>query len=515
MLSSSRYLLRLAPFALAVLLALCCEATDVHSQALPPLDSSDVRRWRADLAFLAREMPARHANLFHTMRREQFDSALNSIQNRLPSLARHQVIVELERLAAMIGDGHSNVSPWRDTVIGFHTLPVVFYRFADGYYIRAATNENAALLGARVLRIGSVSIDSAEALVGPLISHDNAMALWLYAPLLLQMPEVLHALGLSRDPNGAVLELDINGTTRTVTLAASGLFPNFSGDADKSWNLRPGWVDLRERTAAPRWLSQTTDTYWFAYVPAGRLLYCQINEIQERGEPLQLFLDRALATADSAGAERFVLDLRLNGGGNGYYNRTIVRALVRSRYDERGRLFVITGRRTFSAAQMLISDLEKWANPIFVGEPSSSRGNMYGDSKRLVVPNNGVTIRVSSLWWQYWDTRDTRPWIAPEIAAPLTVRAYEAGRDPALQAIARFTLQPSLAERLKPLLIAHDSAAAWAAIQTFRADPVNAWLDPSDSLDLLANALQGEGKTAESALAERMRARLATLPPQT
>lgn len=385
-------------------------------------------------------MPAQHANLFHSMRREQFDSALNAIRTQLPSLTRQGVIVELERLAAMIGDGHSNVSPWRDTVIRFHGLPVAFYRFSDGYYVRSATTEHAGLLGARVLRIGSASIDSAEAAIAPLVSHDNAMAYWMYTPILLQMPEVLNAVGLSSDPNGAVLVLDNKGARQTIKLKAAGLFPNLSGDADKSWNSRAGWVDLRDHAPAPLWLSRKSETYWFTYVPTGRLLYCQINEIQERGEKLQAFLDRALAAADSAHAERFVLDLRLNGGGNGYFNRTIVRALARSRFDERGRLFVITGRRTFSAAEMLIDDLQKWSNPIFVGEPSSSRGNAYGDSKRLVMPNSGITLRVSTLWWQYWDPRDKRAWIAPEIPAPLTVGDYEAGRDPALEAIARFTV---------------------------------------------------------------------------
>lgn len=45
---------------------------------------------------------------------------------------------------------------------------------------------------------------------------------------------------------------------------------------------------------------------------------------------------------------------------------------------------------------------------------------------------------------------DARPWITPDVAAPLTVDAYKAGRDPALEAIARFVLQPSLTDRLRP-----------------------------------------------------------------
>ena len=461
--------MRLRTATLGVVVALCLQALSARAQTTNRLDSLEIRRWSEDLDFLARGMPSQHANLFHAIRREQFDSALTGIRNGLPMLGRSQVIVEIQRLAALIGDGHTNVSPWRDTVVAFHTLPIALYRFSGGYYIRAATREQASLLGARVTRFGSVSIDSAESLVAPLVGRDNAMGVWMYAPLLLTMPEVLHALGLTRDPHSAEVSIEINGTSRTVRLTETGPFPNLSGDGDRSWNARTGWVDLRDRSPAPLWLSRTSDTYWYTYVPDGQLLYCQLNEIQERGETLGDFFSRALATADSAGAKRFVLDLRLNGGGNAFYNRAIVRALMRSRFDQPGRLFVITGRRTFSAAQMLISDLEKWTNPIFVGEPSASRGNHYGDSRRRPCSNSRVTVRVSSLWWQFWDPRDTRPWIAPEVAAPMTVGSDRAGRDPALAAIAHFVPMPSLPERLKPLLVAGDSASARTTLETLAA----------------------------------------------
>jgi len=498
---------------LVIVAATCAYAGAACALEPEGTDSVEIRRWSEDLDFLAREMPSQHANLFHVIHREQFHDALDDIRNRLPTLERSQVIVELQRLAASIGDGHTNVSPWRDPLVGFRTLPIALYRFSGGYYVRAAASGHQALLGARVTHIGSHSIDSAESLVAPLVSRDNLMGLWMYAPLLLTMPEVLHALGLASDPGRAELGLDVDGTPQTVTLDAVGPFPNLSGDADKSWNARSGWVDLRDRSTAPLWLSRTADTYWFTYVPEGRVLYCQLNEIQERGEKLDAFFARALAAADSAGAERFVLDLRLNGGGNGYNNRPIVRALVRSRFDEPGRLYVITGRRTFSAADMLINELEKWTNPIFVGEPSASRGNHYGDSRKLVLPNSKVTIRVSSLYWQFWDPRDKRPWIAPAIAAPLTIEAYGSGRDPALEAIARFVPGPSLAERLGPVLIAGDSASAWTTIEAFRRDPINAWLDVDSSLARLSRQLQREGESDAAALADQLRARLPAWSP--
>jgi hypothetical protein len=247
-------------------LALSVLATCPSSAAT--LDSTEVRRWSEDLDFLAREMPAHHANLFHAMPRASFDSALSSIRGRLPSLARHQVIVELEKLAARIGDGHSNVSPWRDTVIAFSSLPVAFYRFADGYRIRAATKEQSALLGAKVTHIGSRSIADAESLVAQLISRDNAMGIPLYAPWLMQMPEVLHALGLAKDRTEVELTIEQGAKTRRIRLEPVGRFPNYSGDTDRSWNPRPGWVDLRDRSPAPLWLSRSNPRAEATLLPA-------------------------------------------------------------------------------------------------------------------------------------------------------------------------------------------------------------------------------------------------------
>ena len=182
------------------------------------------------------------------------------------------------------------------------------------------------------------------------------MGVLMYAPILMVMPEVLHAVGLSGDPQRAELTVEVAAVRVPRRSAARGRFPTCRAARTRG-GAREGWVDLRDGAAEPLWLSRLTETYWFSYVPEGELLYCQLNEIQERGESLDAFFARALAAADSLNARRFVLDLRHNGGGNGDLNRAIVRALLRSRFDERGRLFVITSRRTFSAAQMLICDL--------------------------------------------------------------------------------------------------------------------------------------------------------------
>ena len=403
-----------------------------------PLDSTQVRLWRQDLALLRSEMPAKHANLFHAMTRAQFDSAFQAIDRNLPRLARHQVIVELQKLGALVGDGHSNVSPWRDSTAVFHQLPVALYWFEDGLFVRAATEARKGLVGARVVGIGGVPVEEAIGRVRPLISRDNEMGVRAWTPILLTMPEVLHSVGLSPDPARAVFRLETAGARRDVTLTPAGLFPMLAGEIDLTWLKHPGWADARDGAPDPLWLSDMRNKYWYRVLKDKRALYCQINAIQQKPEDsLRVFLARAVQAADSSGAERFILDLRLNGGGDGSWNRDILRGLIKSRYDEPGRLLVITGRRTWSAAQMLLNELENYTDAVFAGEPSASRGNVYGDSKKIVLPNSHLTVRVSSLYWQQSDPRDTRPYIDVSLPAPLTFGDYAAGRDPALEAAER------------------------------------------------------------------------------
>jgi len=252
------------------------------------------------------------------------------------------------------------------------------------------------------------------------------------------MPEVLHAVGLSADPTRGTFVLDTSKGRREAALSAAGRFPMLAGETDLTWMKRTGWIDARERAPEPLWLRDPQNKYWYRYLPETHSLYCQLNAIQQKPEDsLRVFFARAIASADSARADRFILDLRLNGGGDGSWNRDIVRTLIKSRYDSPGRLVVITGRRTWSAAQMLINVLENLADVIFAGEPSASRGNVYGDSKKIVLPNSRLTVRVSSLYWQQSDPRDTREFIPVTVPAPLTFADYAAGRDPALEAAER------------------------------------------------------------------------------
>ena len=134
---------------------------------------------------MAREMPSTHKDLFHKMSRADFDAAVKRLDQRIPSLKRNQIIVEMMKIVAMVGDGHSNIYPTRDEKIGFHSLPIKLYLFKDGLFVRTADRAHADLVGARVVKIGDASPDDAVNRIAPLIGHDNEMGVRFFATSLL------------------------------------------------------------------------------------------------------------------------------------------------------------------------------------------------------------------------------------------------------------------------------------------------------------------------------------------
>ena len=391
------------------------------------------KAWREDLDFLAEELPKQHVSLFHTMTPAQFEQAVLALRERIPALARHQVIVELARIVALIGDGHSRLDLTDGPNIGFRRYPLRLYLYSDGLFVQAS--DDAQAVGARVVAIGDTPIAQAYARVREVIARDNEVWVQHVAPALLVVPEVLHSLGLIADMQRARLAIER---------------PNGAHDTIELRPCAPGasvtWIDAAEQAGAPPlWLRAPENKFWFTHLRDTNTLYVQYNAVRDKPEEtVAEFFDKVFTFADAREVDRFVLDIRRNGGGNGYLNQPIIHGMIkRDRINQPGKLYTIIGRGTYSAAMMLTDDLEKHTKTLFVGEPTGASPNMYGDAEKIVLPNSGLEIWASALRWVYSEPRDNRPWIAPDIPAALASDDYRARRDPALEAILRHTPSPA------------------------------------------------------------------------
>jgi len=206
-----------------------------------------------------------------------------------------------------------------------------------------------------------------------------------------------------------------------------------------------------------------------------------------------------MAFTEANPMERFVLDVRLNGGGNNYLNRPIIHGFIRSdKVNQPGRLFTIIGRQTFSAAMNLVNAMKLNTHTLFVGEPTGARPNMYGDHAPVILPNSRISVRLSTLWWQDIDPRDMREYQAPDLAADLTLADYRAGRDPALEVIRKYNPSESFLGVVRSAIANGDWAGAKNAVLAQRVNPLYRYINDERQLNLLGYELLGKRSFAEA-----------------
>ena len=260
---------------------------------------------------------------------------------------------------------------------------------------------------------------------------------------------------------------------------------------------RSGWLDMRGDAAAPLWQRNPGMPYWVEYQAAERTLYVAYRAVVNLPAPNTnaAFWTRVFALADSLNPERLVIDLRDNSGGNSFYNRRVVRGIVaRPALDRPDRLFVITGRRTFSAAMNLTRDLAQWTNATLVGEPTGNATFFFGDHVQVPLPASGITVNVSTLPWPPYDPRDRRDFVAPALYTPPNSADYRAGTDPALRAILALGTTPPLADRLGAALHQGDTVAAERPVREAAGAEVNRFRSPEAEVNSLGYSLLNAGQ---------------------
>jgi hypothetical protein len=450
-----------------------------HASISTPAETAE---WREDLRYFAEQAPQVHRNLFHSMTHEEFETAVKNLDQRIPNLSRNQIIVELARIVAMIGDGHTYVD-LQEPPTSFRHYPLRLYWFPDGVYVLSADERYATLVGGRIVKLGKVSGQDAYDAVSKIVQRDNELQVKSVTPYYMCLPEVLDGLGLVANLEAVPFTVEKNGMQTTVIVA-----PEAGQWSDNEFVHPVDWVDARDPASpTPLWLKDPANPYWFEYLRDSRTLYVQFNVVgQKDDETIEAFFKRVMAFADANPVDRFVLDERLNGGGNNTLLRPIIHAFIRSdKVNQPGKLFTIIGRQTFSAAMNCVNRMKLNTNTLFVGEPTGANPNMYGDNAAVVLLHSKLSVRLSTLWWQDMDPRDKRVWQAPDLSAELTFAEYRAGHDPAMDAILSYKSGPSIVSLVQAAAEKNDYAIAREALMRFIQDPIHKYATVESDINRL------------------------------
>jgi hypothetical protein len=374
--------------------------------------------WRADLDFLAIELPKRHKDLHALLPREKWEAEVGRLREALPGLERHEFVVGLMRLVTSLGDGHTAVGwPAEESRV----CPIALDWLEDGVVVTAARADGKALLGKRLVAIeGKPFEEVAQALRG-VLAHDNEPGFRNGASEFLAVPEVLEAIGVARGLDSVEYAVASEGGTVAARIASVP-----KGEVPKA-----GW----EKVARPIPLCEERprDAFWFRYLEPSRALYLKYNSCRDP-EGFQALVGEIWKEIEGKPLERFIVDLRHNGGGNSAQFRPLLERLKEdARLRGKGAIFGIVGRHTFSSAVMNALELRAQVNALIAGSPTGGKPNHYGEVRTFALPSTKLNVQYST---KYFRMADGDPESVPlDLLAPTSIADWLAGRDPALEAV--------------------------------------------------------------------------------
>jgi hypothetical protein len=390
--------------------------------------------WRYDVSLLAREIKRVAKQPFVSTSEQEFDAAVNSLLNRIPQLSDLQVEIELRKIVALLGRSHSILLNGKPDKDAFQPLPIQTYFFDEGLFIVAADAKHADLVGAQILSWGGHTPDEILNALNPLISQTNRYRALRIAPELLRGTTLPNALGLNPDRDKVVLSIrSSDGKTRTTTLDADRTLQGYGDVPPPSWTL----LEQTSKKPLPLYLKNRTTNLWFEFVPETKTMYVAVNNL--RNDPKQRaadFFAQVFKAIDEREVDKLVIDLRWCNGGDTANAQPLINGIIRrDKLNQSGKLFVVVGRQTFSAAVNAAVLLEHNTNSIFAGEPTGDSPNFVGETNVVTVPYSKSRAIISNLYWQLSSPQDARKWIAPTLYAPPTFESFRENRDPAMEAI--------------------------------------------------------------------------------
>ncbi len=420
------------------------------------------KQYQDDLRFLQETVHKTYPFLFKKVKKEAWDAEVEKLYAQIPNLEPHEIKVGLTRMVSFFEYGHTQIPFYTLTDGG--VLAVNLYHFEDGIYVEGVQKGQERALGAKVLKIGATPIADALKAIRPVVPAENDQYFKGYGLRFLTVPAVLHAQGVIPELTTAVsLTLEKDGE---VFVHQFNTIPVDQLSRDYGFT-RPNenWVSARDQSTTPLYLRHLHEKlYFFEYLSDTKTLYVRQSSVfNDEKEPLADFFTRLFKFIDSNEVEKFIYDVRLNGGGNNYNNKALIKGIMaRPKVNQRGKFFFIIGRNTFSAAQNLTNEIENYTEAILVGEPTSENVNFYGDARKVHLPNSGINAYLSFAWWQDRSPWEDREWTLPHIAQAMTFDDYASNSDVVLAAAQEYTetgfiLNPM--EHLTQLFLEGDMAA--------------------------------------------------------
>jgi hypothetical protein len=383
--------------------------------------------WKSDLEFLNNELPQRHYNFNELDNSEDFGNEINQIIKQVEKLTDFEIAVKVQQNIAKLGDSHTNIqlSKYIDKN---EILPLHLFWFKDGVFILHTTENYKEILGQKIVAINETPIQTIIDSLSTIVTVDNDAIVKSNIPKLIPLVQLLKYFGFVETSKTSLTLENDKGETNLVL-------------------IQPTFMDRNNRVMfIPDSLAlcyKNERTFFVDYeLEKEHLLYFQYNKCWSRENPppgyrgdlnklpsFNDFQNNIIEKLKDDSIDKLIVDLRFNSGGNSSQGTELIEKIATiSRINQKGKIYVILGRFTFSSAIINAMDFKSMTKAIFVGENTGGKPNHFGEVRNFTLPSSNLTINYSTKYFRR--VNEDLKTLTPDFAIETTFEDFKKGIDP-------------------------------------------------------------------------------------
>lgn len=377
------------------------------------IDAPNTTDWKSNIDYFATTLEANHKNLFFKLSKEDFYDQIETIKKQSDELNDVEIILELSKLLTRVGDAHTAIAMNSSC---FTYLPFRFLYLNDGLFCFQSPSNYSELIGEVISEIDETDFVRIYQKYSEIIPHENEAKVKLGIENKLFCPEILEALDIISNKQSFKVKTKNNLEIQINTTAINSETTNYFSKK----NL-------------PQYLKNTNDNYWFESIPDKKTVYLQYNSCSEMNNYLfASYTKDVMKEVDEIGAEKMVIDLRWNGGGNSSIMNPLLKAIKEHKnINQNGHLFVIIGKNTFSSALLNALDLKAQTNATLIGEATGGKPNHYGEVKTFELNKLDIKVQYSTKYFKRVDGDPAS--LDPDVSIPINSEDMILLKDPCLE----------------------------------------------------------------------------------
>lgn len=397
--------------------------TSCNSQVSTDIDHMTASLWEEDIDYVNRKIQKEFAS-FNPSIKEEFSGNANHLKDELSNLNNQEVAIKMGQLLASLKDGHTELSILQRTA-NLDRLPLSLYYFEDGLYIVAAHDTYQDLIGMQVTQIGTMPVSQSIEKLKTVMTYDNDYEILHAGPSFLMLPDVLKSMGvLDTTSEVPLILINDSNTTENRIVKSVDLSEYINGPWKTYFDLH-GLKPMLYKKHLDR-------NYWYEYLEEEKTMYFYLGRVNnQKGQPsLKKVVTNLFKMVDKVHPEKLVIDVRKNSGGNYNKSRPLIEAIKeRPELNKAGKIFVINGRTTFSAAMVTSIFLKTETEAILVGEPSRGHPNKCDNNEYMTLPNSQLSIEYTTKVKKHWPALNDASYVPIDKQIPLLFTDYKEGVD--------------------------------------------------------------------------------------